>query len=244
MPSEADTLIRARGLALGYGGSPIVEGIELEVRAGEVWFLIGPNGSGKTTLLRAVLGLVAPRRRRALAPCRRRRSRPRRLRAAALRVEPPRSRRRCASSSSLGLVGAGVRRGERARAPRLGARARRSRQRSRRATSARSPAGSASARWWRAHWCGARACCCSTSRPRSSTSSPRRASSTPSPSSCASQGTTLLFVTHELELAAKCATHVALFSNHRVTVGPRDEVLADGALERAFGDHGRIGRHV
>jgi ABC-type Mn2+/Zn2+ transport system ATPase subunit len=42
----------------GYAGSVVLEGVDLKVRRGEFWFVLGPNGSGKTTLLRAVLGLL------------------------------------------------------------------------------------------------------------------------------------------------------------------------------------------
>jgi ABC-type Mn2+/Zn2+ transport system ATPase subunit len=57
------------------------------------------------------------------------------------------------------------------------------------------------------------------------------------------EGTTLVFVTHTLELAARFATHVALFADGRVLAGPRDRVLADSAFERAFGGRSRLGGH-
>jgi len=41
------------------GGRPVVDGIDLEVAAGEWLALIGPNGGGKTTLLRAIARLVS-----------------------------------------------------------------------------------------------------------------------------------------------------------------------------------------
>src|ERR1700748_1051984 len=39
---------------------PAVDGLDLEVRAGEFYALLGPNGAGKTTLLRMVAGLLQP----------------------------------------------------------------------------------------------------------------------------------------------------------------------------------------
>jgi ABC-type Mn2+/Zn2+ transport system ATPase subunit len=57
---EAETLFASRGLALGYGESPVLRDVDLAVRRGEYWGWIGPNGSGKSTLLRAFLGLLPP----------------------------------------------------------------------------------------------------------------------------------------------------------------------------------------
>src|SRR5579863_6006411 len=39
---------------------PAVDGLDLEVRAGEFYLLLGPNGAGKTTTLRMVSGLLRP----------------------------------------------------------------------------------------------------------------------------------------------------------------------------------------
>jgi ABC-type Mn2+/Zn2+ transport system ATPase subunit len=46
---------------LGYRGTLVLRDVDLEVRPGEIWYLVGANGSGKTTFLRAVLGLLPPR---------------------------------------------------------------------------------------------------------------------------------------------------------------------------------------
>src|SRR5215471_2796023 len=39
---------------------PAVDGLDLSVRAGELYTLLGPNGAGKTTTLRMVAGLLTP----------------------------------------------------------------------------------------------------------------------------------------------------------------------------------------
>src|SRR5207249_4343469 len=43
-----------------YGSRTAVDGLDLEVRRGEVFALLGPNGSGKTTTIGMLLGLVRP----------------------------------------------------------------------------------------------------------------------------------------------------------------------------------------
>jgi zinc transport system ATP-binding protein len=43
--------------AFGYRGRPVVTGVDLDVRPGQVLALLGPNGSGKTTLVKGLLGL-------------------------------------------------------------------------------------------------------------------------------------------------------------------------------------------
>ena len=52
-------MIRVRGLGVRLGGVLVVDGVDLDVAAGEWVTIIGPNGAGKSTVLRAVGGLVA-----------------------------------------------------------------------------------------------------------------------------------------------------------------------------------------
>ena len=56
MPDEP--ILEARGLVGGYGGEPVLQGVDLVVRAGEIVAVIGRNGVGKTTLMRALIGLL------------------------------------------------------------------------------------------------------------------------------------------------------------------------------------------
>ncbi len=51
--------LSVRGVGAGYGGMPVVRGVDLEIPAGSLTVLLGPNGAGKTTLLKAVSGLLA-----------------------------------------------------------------------------------------------------------------------------------------------------------------------------------------
>jgi branched-chain amino acid transport system ATP-binding protein len=50
-------MLRVSGLQVRYGRIPVLHGIDLEARAGEIVALVGANGAGKTTLLRALSGV-------------------------------------------------------------------------------------------------------------------------------------------------------------------------------------------
>ena len=52
-------LLEVHGLRAGYGGTPILQGIEFKVNRGEIVAIIGRNGVGKTTLMKCLIGLLA-----------------------------------------------------------------------------------------------------------------------------------------------------------------------------------------
>jgi len=58
---NTDVIIKATRLALAYDRRIVLENIDFELRQGEFCFFLGPNGSGKTTLIRAILGILRPR---------------------------------------------------------------------------------------------------------------------------------------------------------------------------------------
>lgn len=53
-------LVRADGLAVGYGAAPVLSDVSFTVAPGERIAVLGPNGGGKTTLFRALLGELKP----------------------------------------------------------------------------------------------------------------------------------------------------------------------------------------
>ncbi len=54
------TIVRARGISVSYGPTRVLDGVDLDLRAGEVLALVGPNGTGKSTLLAVVAGDLEP----------------------------------------------------------------------------------------------------------------------------------------------------------------------------------------
>ncbi|MBT6290481.1 MAG: ATP-binding cassette domain-containing protein, partial [Rhodospirillaceae bacterium] len=54
----APPILTLADISLTFGGTPLLEGAELMVSAGERLCLVGRNGSGKSTLLKIAAGLV------------------------------------------------------------------------------------------------------------------------------------------------------------------------------------------
>lgn len=60
LPATPGLTLRAEGLVKRYKQRTVVEGVNLEVRQGEIVGLLGPNGAGKTTTFYMIVGLVKP----------------------------------------------------------------------------------------------------------------------------------------------------------------------------------------
>ncbi|MEV5889411.1 ABC transporter ATP-binding protein [Nonomuraea fuscirosea] len=63
----SETVLSLEDVVAGYGrAAPVLRGLSVTVRAGEVVCLVGPNGAGKSTALKVASGLLAPRSGRVL----------------------------------------------------------------------------------------------------------------------------------------------------------------------------------
>jgi ABC-type Mn2+/Zn2+ transport system ATPase subunit len=230
---SGDTVLRACGLGLGYGRTAVLRGVDLEIRAGEFWFLLGPNGSGKTTLLRAILGLLEPV-------------------AGSLRLDPAYAARerigfipqKCELAPSLpttvremvSLGTVGLPRGDAAGGGRLAWALERVGLGGLAAADFRSLSGGQRQRALVARALVRRPRLLLLDEPTEGLDVASEDGLLRTLAALRESGAfTLLFVTHKLKLAARFATHVGLFHAGTICAGPRDEILALPVLEDAFG---------
>ena len=54
---ERQTVIAVRGIEVGFGGRPILKGLDMDVYRGEILGVVGGSGTGKSVLLRTIVGL-------------------------------------------------------------------------------------------------------------------------------------------------------------------------------------------
>src|SRR6266700_3989445 len=59
--TDDNAVIRVRDLVVGFAGAPVLDGLSLDVRRGEILGFVGASGAGKSVLMRTIIGLV-PRR--------------------------------------------------------------------------------------------------------------------------------------------------------------------------------------
>lgn len=238
---EAEVVVEASRLRLGYGKGEVLADVDLLLLRGQFWFFVGPNGEGKTTLVKAILGILPPLAGRLeLSPaltdgwaigfvpqrCDLKRTLPMTARDFVLMglVRKDISRRLAAEDLewALGTVGLG---------------------------------GMASRDYWSLSGGQKQRALVARGlvrRPRlllldEPTNGLDLAAEDALLQLIArlnrEEGITVVLVTHTIAIAARYASHVALFHDHRVTAGPREEVLTSHNLKRAYGVDVEIPRY-
>lgn len=240
MSDAPAVVLRTEGLSAAYGRRTVLHDVDLTVRAGEFWFLLGPNGHGKTTLLRCVLRTMRPRAGRFWAD-------PAIGGHAGIGFVP----QRCDLNPtlpttvgefvSLGLVGIQCRRADR-------------RERLAWALGKVGLDGRAGHSYWslsggqRQRALVARAL---VRRPKVLIlDEPTSGLDLPTEEALlgfladlnARERLTMLFVTHDLAVAARHGSHFALVRDGTVLAGPADAILRGDNLERTFGVPVDVGR--
>jgi len=231
--ARGTVLVAAQGVALGYGSHTVLHAVDLQIRAGEFWFLLGPNGEGKTTFLRAVLGLMSAQ-------------------AGTLRLDPSLASRaaigfvpqRCDLNPTLpttvrefvllGLVGTGTDRAD--HAARLAPALDRVGLAGMQARSYWALSGGQRQRALIARALVRHPALLVLDEPTTGLDLAAEASVLEFLAALnTDDGLTVLVVTHDLHLATRYATHAALFHGGTVLAGPRHTVLCSANLTRVYG---------
>jgi len=58
--NNAGVSVQVRGIRKSFGSQEVLKGVDLEVRPGEIFVIMGPSGSGKSVLLKHIIGLETP----------------------------------------------------------------------------------------------------------------------------------------------------------------------------------------
>jgi len=236
MPSSSDLPILSVTGDLGYPGSVVLENVDLEVRRGEFWFVIGPNGSGKTTLLRTLLGLLEPLR-----------GRVQRDSGSASRTRTGFVPQQCEFSHALPttvreFVSLGAIGGDRPRSKReedLVWALERAQLKGMGDHNYWSLSGGQRQRALVARALVRRPSLLVLDEPTEGMDLGSQEEFLATVEALhRDEGSTILFVTHQIEVAARYATHVALAYGGQLVADRRDQVLEADLLTRAFGDRG------
>src|SRR6478752_1207919 len=57
-PDTSDSIIRVRDITVQFGATRVLDGLDLDVKRGEILGFVGPSGAGKSVLTRTIIGLV------------------------------------------------------------------------------------------------------------------------------------------------------------------------------------------
>lgn len=231
--SSKDPLLALEHATVGYGRRPVLSGVQFDIHPGQFWCFLGPNGEGKTTLIKALLGALKPMRgrvRRKEWLFRRRKVSyvPQRL---DLNPALPMSVREFVLSGMAGLGSDGPMRENRL-------------ERSLELVGLR---GSREKNYWTLSGGQKQRALVARALVRDP-----RLLIVDEPTAgldfaaieavlkvmhdlYSEYGVTVVFVTHDLGIAAEHATHLAFFRNGKVTAGPKEQVLTEGTLHATFG---------
>ncbi|MDA0750829.1 MAG: ABC transporter ATP-binding protein [Verrucomicrobia bacterium] len=62
VPDQKGPIVSVQNASFAYGRNFVLESVEMQIQDGEFWCLIGPNGEGKTTFIKALLGALRPKK--------------------------------------------------------------------------------------------------------------------------------------------------------------------------------------
>jgi ABC-type Mn2+/Zn2+ transport system ATPase subunit len=239
-------VLSAEQVTLAYGRRTVLSDVNLAIRRGEFWALLGPNGEGKSTLIKALLGAVRPARGKIFL----RADFQRRTRLALVpqecEVNPsvPTTVREFILGGLVGISLNGSQRDARLKGvldlmaiPHL------------RERSLWMLSGGQRQRTLVARALIRDPLLLIVDEPTAGLDLAAAASLLDAITSLSrEQGITIVFVTHDLSIAAQHATHAALFRGGKLTAGPLKEVFTPANLSRTFGvpvgvhhdDHGCV----